>query len=173
MPHVDPLPRKVTAIGYVGMYSPVNKKGHVNEFGIREVFFLILWYMHMGEREESSMTTANPYDKAYELARALQNSDEMKGLQTAWHKASQHPDHRRILEQYRQIAGEVQALQMQGRKPRQEMMNELNRLMDEIRSDPQLFQYMEAEVRVGQLMTDIMRILGEPLQEIHKQRAVD
>ena len=119
------------------------------------------------------MSTTNPYDKAYELARALQNSDEVKGLQKAWQKASQHPDHRRILEQYRQIAGEVQTIQMQGQEPRQEMMDELNRLMDEIRSEPQLLHYMEAEVRVGQLMTDMMRILGEPLQDVHKHRVVD
>lgn len=85
------------------------------------------------------MTTANPYDKAYELARALQNSDEMKGLQTSWHKASQHPDHRRI-------PGAIQADRGRGASPPDagseappEMMNELNRLMDEIRSDPQLF----------------------------------
>jgi hypothetical protein len=39
MPHVDPLPRKVTAIGYVGMYSPVNKKGRDHQFGAREGFF--------------------------------------------------------------------------------------------------------------------------------------
>ncbi len=53
------------------------------------------------------------------------------------------------------------------------MMDELNRLMDEIRSEPQLLHYMEAEVRVGQLMTDMMRILGEPLQDVHKHRVVD
>ncbi len=119
------------------------------------------------------MSSVNPYDKAYELSRALQNSDEMKGLQSAWHQASQHPDHHRILEQYRQVADEVQTLQMQGRKPRQEMVSELNQLMNEMQSDPQLHHYMEAAARMGQYMTDIMQILGKPLQEIYGHRAMD
>lgn len=117
------------------------------------------------------MIKANPYDKAHELARAVKGSDEMKELEKTWGEISRRPDHRRRMERFRQVSMEIQKIRMQGQEPRQEQGAELNRLMEDIRSDPCLRQYMEAESRFGRLMADITRILGEPLEEIHRGRS--
>ncbi|PTX63265.1 cell fate (sporulation/competence/biofilm development) regulator YlbF (YheA/YmcA/DUF963 family) [Melghirimyces profundicolus] len=114
------------------------------------------------------MSVEHPYDKAYELARALRRSNEMKALAKAWEKISRDPEQRQTMERFRELSMELQTLQMQGRTPGEEKEEELNRLMEEMRSNPELREYLEAERRFGQLMSDINRILGGPVEEIYK-----
>ncbi|SMO33026.1 YlbF family regulator [Melghirimyces algeriensis] len=114
------------------------------------------------------MSEENVYDKAHELARTIRSSEEWKALAKTWEDVDKNPEHRRYIEQFRELSMELQALQMQGKDPSQEKGEEWNRLLQKIQSDSTLSKYLESERRFGQLMADINRIVSGPVEELYK-----
>ncbi|SDC55695.1 Cell fate regulator YlbF, YheA/YmcA/DUF963 family (controls sporulation, competence, biofilm development) [Melghirimyces thermohalophilus] len=115
------------------------------------------------------MSAANPYDQADELARELQRSEAVSQLREVWGEVCQNPDQRRTMERFRELSMELQRLQLEGRRPEEAKEQELNRLLEEIRSHPTLQRYVEAEHRLSQMMNDIHRIVNAPIEEIYKK----
>jgi cell fate (sporulation/competence/biofilm development) regulator YlbF (YheA/YmcA/DUF963 family) len=110
----------------------------------------------------------NIYDKAYELARALRESSEIKELKQLNEQIKEDADSKRMLDDFRQRQMELQQKMMSGEMPSQEEMGKMEKLYEVINLNPSLRGIFEAERRLSVIMEDVQRIISEPLQDVMK-----
>jgi cell fate (sporulation/competence/biofilm development) regulator YlbF (YheA/YmcA/DUF963 family) len=110
----------------------------------------------------------NIYDKAYDLARALRESNELKEMKQLNEQIEGDPDGKRMLDDFRQRQIELQQKMLSGEMPSQEEMEKMEKLYEVISLNPSLRRLFEAERRMGVIMEDVQRIISEPLQEVMK-----
>jgi cell fate (sporulation/competence/biofilm development) regulator YlbF (YheA/YmcA/DUF963 family) len=110
----------------------------------------------------------NIYDKAYELARAIRESDELKELKSLNERIAADADSKRMLDDFRKRQQELQERMMKGEMPSQDEMQKMEKLFDVINLNPSLKKLFESERRLGVMMNDIQRIIMAPLEEVLK-----
>jgi cell fate (sporulation/competence/biofilm development) regulator YlbF (YheA/YmcA/DUF963 family) len=110
----------------------------------------------------------NIYDKAYELARAVRESSELKELMQLNDKIKEDADSKKMLDDFRERQMELQQKMMAGEMPSQEDMGKMEKLYEVINLNPSLRGIFEAERRLGVIMEDVQRIISEPLQDVMK-----
>lgn len=108
---------------------------------------------------------SNAYDKAYELAKAIKNSDEVKAFAALHQKIAGNAEAQSLLGQWRGKQMELQMKQMQGQSITPEETEAFNALLGRIRQNADLAKWLEAEQRLNVLMNDVNRIVLEPLKE--------
>jgi cell fate (sporulation/competence/biofilm development) regulator YlbF (YheA/YmcA/DUF963 family) len=100
------------------------------------------------------------YDKAHELANALKFSPEYRQFKEAKEKATRNPDAEKILNDFHLKQLEIQTMQMM----QQEKMREYEKMGELLSMYPSLRDYLQAEFRLMQIMTDIQKILAQALE---------
>ncbi|NOU92312.1 YlbF family regulator [Paenibacillus sp. LMG 31456] len=110
----------------------------------------------------------NMYDKAYELARALRESSELKEIKEITELVKGDADSKRMLDDFRQRQTELQQKMMSGEMPSQDEMQKMEKLYEVINLNPSLRRLFDAERRLGVIMEDVQRIISEPLQDVMK-----
>jgi cell fate (sporulation/competence/biofilm development) regulator YlbF (YheA/YmcA/DUF963 family) len=108
---------------------------------------------------------SNPHDKAYELAKAIKNSEEGRGFSHCQKVVLENPETKALLEEFRAKQMELQMRQMQGEQLGEEEIGRFNELIARTQSVEELRQLLDAERRLSVLMADINRIVLEPMQE--------
>ena len=103
----------------------------------------------------------NIYDKAHELAGALKLSQEVVEYKKSQNKIKSNENNKKMVEDFRSRQMELYSLQMQGREPSKEQIDAINNLMGIISMNPEVREFLEAEMRFSRLWEDIMKILGE------------
>lgn len=101
------------------------------------------------------------HDLAQRLGRALRDSPENQAFQAARKKAQGDSRAEKVLKEFRAKQVEVTALQMQGKQPGSEQIKLLEKLTQTVQGNPVAREYLEAEVRLGQLWSDVQRLLAE------------
>ncbi|TDG00668.1 YlbF family regulator [Paenibacillus piri] len=110
----------------------------------------------------------NIYDKAYDLARALRESSELKEVKAINDQIKAEPQSKRMLDDFRQRQMELQQKMMSGDMPSKDDMDKMEKLYEVINLNPALHRLFEAERRLGVVMEDVQRIISEPLQDVMK-----
>lgn len=110
----------------------------------------------------------NPYDKAHELARALQESEEFRRLRDIRAKIRQDADADRMLNDFRRRQREWQNRLLSGESS-DEDAKQLERLYDVVALHPLVRDLFDAERRAVVLMEDVYRIVGEPLKRLTEE----
>ncbi|QCX32730.1 YlbF family regulator [Caloramator sp. E03] len=105
----------------------------------------------------------NVYDKAHELARALKLAPEVIEYKSAMEKINSNPNHKRMVEDFRKKQLELYSQQLKGVEPSKEQIDSLNNLLNIISLNPEIRNYLEAEMRFSRLWEDIMKILGDAM----------
>lgn len=108
----------------------------------------------------------NIYDKAYELARALKESEEARQLKAAKLAAEADPEAKRMLDDFREGQGLLQQKMMAGEEPSAEEMEQMNKLYEIIVQHPPVGRLMEAERRFAVVFEDVNRIVSDVLKSI-------
>jgi cell fate (sporulation/competence/biofilm development) regulator YlbF (YheA/YmcA/DUF963 family) len=104
------------------------------------------------------------YDKAHELANALKFSPEYRQFKEAKEKATRNPDAEKILNDFHLKQLEIQTMQMMGQEIPPEKMREYEKMGELLSMYPSLRDYLQAEFRLMQIMTDIQKILAQALE---------
>ncbi|MED4603184.1 YlbF family regulator [Paenibacillus validus] len=110
----------------------------------------------------------NMYDKAYELARAIRESQETKELKALRERIDADSDTKRMLDDFRSRQMELQQKMMAGEMPPKEELEKLEKLFEVVNLNPLVRSYFETERRFGVIMEDIQRIIAEPLGDVLK-----
>jgi cell fate (sporulation/competence/biofilm development) regulator YlbF (YheA/YmcA/DUF963 family) len=110
----------------------------------------------------------NVYDKAYELARALKESVELKELKQAKAQIDADPDTKRMFDDFRERQMELQKKMMSGEMPPKEDMEKMEKLYEVVGLNPAIRKLFEAERRLSVIMEDVQRIIAEPLGDVLK-----
>ncbi|BBH21492.1 UPF0342 protein [Paenibacillus baekrokdamisoli] len=108
----------------------------------------------------------NVYDKAYELTKALQETEEAQELKAALTAARNDPEAKRMMEDFRDKQTVLQQKMMEGEQPSQEEMEMMNKLYEVVTLNPLLNRTFDAERRFSIIFDDVTKIVTESLKTI-------
>ncbi len=108
------------------------------------------------------------YDKAYELARAIRESEEYRDVAACKAQVDAQPEAQRMLDDFRKRQMDAQMRQLRGETVAEEELQQLQRLYETIQLHTDIRRLLEAERRLMLMMDDIQRILAEPLEELFR-----
>ena len=103
------------------------------------------------------------YDKAYELARLIKDSDEYKQYCAAKEKAFEQEMNRDLYKQYRALSMTVNAAIMAGQEIDEESKQKFQQLTGLLALSPDVNEFMLAEHRLNTMMGDIFKILTDAI----------
>jgi cell fate (sporulation/competence/biofilm development) regulator YlbF (YheA/YmcA/DUF963 family) len=105
----------------------------------------------------------NVYDLAHQLAKGLQNCSEYKEYKRLKDKIDQEESTKNMLADFRKRQLMVEGARMMGQEVRQEDQDNLARLFEVVRMNPTIAEFLAAEMRLGTMLADIQKIIGEAL----------
>ena len=103
------------------------------------------------------------YDKAYELARVLKESDEYKEYQEAKRAVQENEAALSILRDYQRKRLEYEMGLISGKEPDPSKKADLDKISEIVVMHGPVKRFLAAEERVMLMMSDIQRILTEAL----------
>lgn len=103
----------------------------------------------------------NVYDQAHQLASAVKESEEFKQYDTAKKKIEASPDLENAIKDFMNRQFELQASQMMGQEPDQEMIQQMQQLSAALMADPTAAEYIQCQMRFSMMMADVYKIIGE------------
>jgi cell fate (sporulation/competence/biofilm development) regulator YlbF (YheA/YmcA/DUF963 family) len=106
----------------------------------------------------------NPYDIAHNLARALRESSEYKEYTKAKEAVDKDESKKTIVDEFRKKQLEMQSLKTFGQDVSDEQMEKLHNLYNLVSMDQEAKTLMQYEQRLGQLLSDIYKIIGDALK---------
>ncbi|MCQ2553679.1 MAG: YlbF family regulator [Clostridia bacterium] len=106
----------------------------------------------------------NVYDLAHELARSLKETDQYKDYAAAKKKIDANADLAKMIEDFQQKSMEIQSAQMMGQEPNPEAVAQFQQMYGIVLSDPLAAEYMQKQMSLSQIVTELYGILGEALK---------
>lgn len=110
---------------------------------------------------------ANPYDKAHELAKELQESDEFTKLSDLHNEVNKDEVAKRMLDNFRQVQMELQQKQMQGEQISEEEIQSAQQQFELVQQHEVISKLMEEEQRMSQLVGELNKIITQPLEGLY------
>lgn len=108
----------------------------------------------------------NVYDKAYELAKAIKESNEFVACKKVADELASDPDGKRMMDDFRGRQMEFQQKMMSGETPSPEDMEKMQKLYEVLNMNPSITRLFEAERRLSVIIEDINRIIMEPIKNV-------
>ena len=103
------------------------------------------------------------YDKANELAKDIQASDEYKAYTAAKEKAMQNETTVNLLKEYHKLQYAAQAAMVAGRQD-DESLERLQKLGELLQMDKDASAYLIAEYQLNRMLGDIYKILADAVE---------
>jgi len=106
----------------------------------------------------------NVHDYAHSLARALKESQEHKAFLAAKSRITGKATAEKLIADFHKKQMELQAQVLQGKELTQEQQEGLQRLYAVLAQDADIRDYLAAEQRLGTLLSDVYKIIGEAVE---------
>ncbi|GAA0438417.1 YlbF family regulator [Lentibacillus halophilus] len=110
---------------------------------------------------------SNIYDTAYDLEKAIRNSEEFTNLKQAYDNVMADPQAKEMFENFRNTQMELQDKQMQGQEISEEEVEEARKVVDLVQQHEDISKLMEEEQRLNVVINDVSRIITKPLEELY------
>jgi len=110
------------------------------------------------------MLNMNPYDIAHQLAKALKACAEYREYREAKEAVDKEESKKTIADEFRKTQLEVQGMKAFGQDVSEEQMKKLHDLYNIVLMDEQVKTLIQAEQRLGQMLSDIYKIIGDALK---------
>lgn len=104
------------------------------------------------------------YEKARELAKQLQESEEFQSFQAAREVAFADETAANLLRAFRKLQLQAQAEMVAGNEPSPELQEQLKGLYEILQHSQDVMNYLMAEHAVNQIMSDIYKILADAVE---------
>ncbi len=105
------------------------------------------------------------YDKAYELAELLSQSEEYKEFKKAKNILEEDQDNLKLLQDFRRRQIEIQMAQLAGEEVDEEYLKQVEHLYELLSMNTNINDYLNAEYKLAKMMGDIQKIIGEAVSE--------
>ncbi|HLR15233.1 MAG TPA: YlbF family regulator [Bacillota bacterium] len=112
----------------------------------------------------------NVHDHAYDLEKALRESNEFKALKEAYESVMNDPSSKEMFENFRDTQIEIQEKQMQGQEITQEEVEKAQQVVELVQQHPDISALMEKEQQLNVVINDISQIITKPLEELYGQQ---
>lgn len=110
------------------------------------------------------MAMVNVHDYAHSLARALRECPENKAFQAAKSRIKGKSAAENMIADFHKRQMELQAQVLQGKELTPEQQDGLQKLYAVLAQDADIRDYLMAEQRLGTLMGDVYKIVGEAVE---------
>ncbi|WP_042149211.1 YlbF family regulator [Paucisalibacillus sp. EB02] len=110
---------------------------------------------------------SNMYDSAYDLEKAIRESEEFKGLQAAFEAVMSDPTAKKTFEDFRDTQMELQQKQMQGVEITEEEVEEARKVVELVQQHEAISSLMEHEQRLNMVINELSQIITKPLEELY------
>ncbi len=107
------------------------------------------------------------YDSAYELEKAIRESEEFKGLKVAFETVMNDADARKTFEDFRDTQMELQQKQMQGEDITEEEVEKARKVVELVQQHEAISHLMEQEQRLNLVINELSQIITKPLEELY------
>ena len=109
----------------------------------------------------------NIYDSAYDLEKAIRESDEFKNLKEAYDAVMNDPSAKQMFDNFRDTQMELQEKQMQGQEITEEEVEKARQVVELVQQHQDISKLMEEEQRLNLVINDVSRIITKPLEELY------
>ncbi|MCA1039354.1 YlbF family regulator [Bacillus infantis] len=109
----------------------------------------------------------NLHDSAYELEKAIRQSDEYTNLKKIYDEVNSDESARTMFENFRNIQMELQQKQMSGQEISQEEVEHAQKTVALVQQHETISKLMEAEQRMSMAITELNQIIMKPLEELY------
>ncbi|MRH44115.1 hypothetical protein GH741_15850 [Aquibacillus halophilus] len=109
----------------------------------------------------------NIYDSAYDLEKAIRESEEFQGLKQAYETVMADESAKTMFENFRTTQIELQEKQMQGQEISEEEVEQAKKVVELVQQHPDISNLMEQEQRLNVLINDVSKIITKPLEELY------
>ncbi|MYL32378.1 hypothetical protein GLW08_06350 [Pontibacillus yanchengensis] len=110
---------------------------------------------------------ANIYDYAYDLEKAIRESEEFQGLKQAYEAVMADEQAKEMFDNFRNTQIELQQKQMQGQEISEEEVEQARKVVETVQQHEQISKLMEEEQRLNQTINDVSKIITKPLEELY------
>lgn len=107
----------------------------------------------------------NMYDKAYEFAKAIKESDEVKRLSAAGETLKGNPDAKKLVKEYLMAQMQADYAKMAGQKTDEKTYQHLQELAVMVSNNSDAQEYLQAFIRWQQVAGDLQKIVGEAMMQ--------
>ncbi|MBY7143027.1 YlbF family regulator [Virgibacillus sp. NKC19-3] len=109
----------------------------------------------------------NIYDSAYDLEKAIRESDEFKNLQVAYEAVMADESAKQMFNNFRDTQMSLQEKQMQGQEITEEEVQKAQQVVELVQQHSEISKLMEEEQRLNTVINDVSRIITAPLEELY------
>ncbi|HET6872656.1 MAG TPA: YlbF family regulator [Sporolactobacillaceae bacterium] len=109
----------------------------------------------------------NIYDHAYELEKAIRQTDEYSKLKQAFSAVQKDSNAKRMFDSFRQLQVRIQEKSMRGEPISPQETNQIQSQMQVAQQNPLIGRLMMAEQRLSVLLNDVNQIMSKPLEELY------
>ncbi|GGC73742.1 UPF0342 protein YheA [Thalassobacillus devorans] len=110
---------------------------------------------------------ANIYDNAYDLEKAIRNSDEFQGLKEAYEAVMADEAAKKMFDNFRETQINLQQKQMQGQEITEEEVQQAQQVVQLVQQHEVISKLMEKEQQLNTVINDVSRIITKPLEELY------
>lgn len=107
----------------------------------------------------------NVYDVARELVHSLKECDQYKNYKASKAKIDANADLAKMINDFTEKGIELQTLTMSGQTPDEETLSKYQQLYAVVMGDPSAAEYLNAQMTLSQIITEIYQMIGEALNE--------
>ncbi len=117
--------------------------------------------------KEVFILSVNLHDTAYEMEKAIRESDEYIALKEAYDAVNADPSAKAMFDNFRNIQMELQQKQMTGQEITQEEVEQAQKSVALVQQHDQIAKLMEAEQRMSMSITELNKIIMKPLEDLY------
>lgn len=107
----------------------------------------------------------NIYDKAYELANAMRDSEEMKRLKAAGEVLKGNEDAKKLVKEYLMAQMKADYAKIAGQKEDEKAYQHLQELAVMVSNNGAAQEYLQAFIRWQQVSGDLQKIVGDAMMQ--------
>src|SRR5699024_7482564 len=119
------------------------------------------------DKIEGGSIVSNIYDSAYDLEKAIRNSEEFTKLKEAYDAVMADESAKKMFDNFRNTQMELQEKQMQGQEISEEEVEEARKVVELVQQHEDISKLMEEEQRLNVVINDVSRIITKPLEELY------
>ena len=109
--------------------------------------------------------SVNLHDSAYELQKAIRNSDEYITLKNQYDEVNADESAKQMFEKFRNMQMQLQQKQMMGQEIPQDEIAQAQILVSDVQKNEKISKLMEAEQRMSMIVKELNQIILKPLDE--------
>ncbi|MBA9025287.1 MULTISPECIES: YlbF family regulator [Bacillaceae] len=110
---------------------------------------------------------SNLYDSAYDLEKAIRESNEYKELKSLFDQVNSDPSAKGMFENFRNLQMNLQQKQMTGQEITPEEVEQAQKTVALVQQHSTISKLMEAEQRMSMAIADLNKIIMKPLEDLY------